>query len=231
MVFSCDGSAHMGDGMNFNRDTGLLAAQLRQSYDMPRHRVFISFFGKPNVGNQPEVDAFIDRWADQENVFEDYVLGARRDAYGKIEQDALINSRNTDYVMSRIRQDYIKQATVTLVLVGNCTHSRRYVDWEIKSSLTQPANGKPNGLLAIALPSTGGQAILPERFKMNWSRDQAGTETGYAQFMVYPNSANTLAQWIHAAFERRERYHHYNIMNTQDKMRDSSKCKICCVTH
>jgi MTH538 TIR-like domain (DUF1863) len=32
-----------------------------------------------------------------------------------------IDSMDTDYVMGRIRSDYIKDSTVTIVLAGRCT--------------------------------------------------------------------------------------------------------------
>jgi len=35
--------------------------------------------------------------------------------------------------MRRIREEKLQDSTVTIVLVGNCTNSRRYVDWKIKA--------------------------------------------------------------------------------------------------
>ncbi len=64
-----------------------------------------------------------------------------------------INSTDTDYVMKCIRENYLSDSTVTIVLIGSCTHSRRYVDWEIKSSLRQGQYTTPNGLIGILLPS------------------------------------------------------------------------------
>lgn len=65
-----------------------------------------------------------------------------------------IHSPNPVYVMQCIRRDYIGDSTVTIVLVVGCTHSRRYVDWEIKASLQQAADGSPNGLIGIQMPSS-----------------------------------------------------------------------------
>src|SRR6478752_9434681 len=80
-----------------------------------------------------------------------------------------IRSNNPDYVMRCIREDLIQsQSTVTLVLIGSCTHSRRYVDWEIKASLQQGERRIPNGLLAIKLPSCPNGAIPPPRLELNW---------------------------------------------------------------
>ena len=54
--------------------------------------------------------------------------------------------------MAEIRRKYLLDSSVTILLIGSCTHSRRYVDWEIKSSLRRGMN-VPSGLLAYVLPS------------------------------------------------------------------------------
>jgi hypothetical protein len=65
----------------------------------------------------------------------------------------IIDSDDTDYVMQRIREVYLKGTTVTLVMFGRCTWARRYVDWEIQAALRQDREIIPNGLLGIKLPS------------------------------------------------------------------------------
>ena len=84
----------------------------------PRRKVFISHY----KGDQMEVDAFIRNFS---TAFIPKVLGANNN-------DDFINSTNTEYVMQRIREKYLQDSTVTIVLLGACTHSRRYIDWEIK---------------------------------------------------------------------------------------------------
>ncbi|WP_216628288.1 TIR domain-containing protein [Paenibacillus germinis] len=106
-----------------------------------RRKVFISHY----KGDRNEVDAFIQKFANEEKVFLPYVLGAN-------DNDEFINSSNPEYVMTQIRKKYLEDTTVTIVLVGSCTHSRRYIDWEIKSSLRQGEH-TPNGLMGIILPS------------------------------------------------------------------------------
>lgn len=120
-----------------------------------KRRVFISHY----KGDSSEVDDFISYFANQQGVFTPYVLGAN-------DNDDFINSTNTDYVIAQIRKKYLCDTTVTIVLVGSCTHSRRYVDWEIKASLTQ-GESLPNGLIGIILPSIGKSAYLPPRLEQN----------------------------------------------------------------
>ena len=177
-----------------------------------RRNVFISHY----KGDRDEVDAFIKNYS---SVFIPKVLGAN-------DNDDFINSTNTDYVMQRIREKYLGDSTVTIVLIGSCTHSRRYVDWEIKSSLRQ-GQYTPNGLIGILLPSQGSSAYLPPRFKANWEKDESNC---YARCRAYPSSAQELAHWIEDAYQARTSRAHL-IQNTQDMMKYNSKCKICGVTH
>jgi hypothetical protein len=77
--------------------------------EMPKRNVFISFF----QGDRPEVDEFIARWASREGVFTPKVLGVSAN-------DDFINSDDPEYVMSRIREKYLGDSTVTIVLMGSC---------------------------------------------------------------------------------------------------------------
>lgn len=142
-----------------------------------RRKVFVSYFR----ADRAEVEEFVDKWAERERVFLPQIIGA----FGR----GIINSTNTEYVIGRIRTEHIAEATVTLVLVGSCTHSRRHVDWEIQASLRRAENSLRNGLLGIVLPSQGRAADLPSRFEMNWVPENKG---GYARYYVAPQSADQL---------------------------------------
>lgn len=185
------------------------------TYQGIKRQVFISQYR----GDRSEVEAFIEYFANQQGVFTPYVLGAN-------DNDDFIDSDNPDYVMSQIRKKYLGDTTVTIVLVGSCTHSRRYVDWEIKASLTQ-GESIPNGLIGIVLPSKGDSAYLPTRFEQNWAGGHANC---YARYWKYPASPEQLSTWIEDAYlARTERAH--LITNQQDMMRYNAKCKVCNITH
>lgn len=177
-----------------------------------KRRVFISHY----KGDRNEVDAFIQQY---QHVFTPYVLGAN-------DNDEFIDSSNTDYVMSQIRAKYLKDTTVTIVLLGSCTHSRRYVDWELKASLRQGEH-TPNGVMSIILPSQGTSCWLPPRLKENWS---AGNLNGYCRHWVYPSSASQLREWIEDAYQARTNRAHL-IKNSQDMMKNNRSCKVCNITH
>lgn len=177
-----------------------------------KRKVFISHY----KGDQVEVDDFI---AGFDGVFIPKVLGAN-------DNDDFINSSDTNYVMQRIRDQYLDDSTVTIVLLGSCTHSRRYVDWEIKSSLQQ-GEFLPNGLIGIVLPSGNNKAILPGRLKDNWNKEH---QDCYARFKPYPSSELSLIDWIEDAYQARTARAHL-ISNPPDMMKNNSKCTICKVTH
>jgi len=65
--------------------------------------------------------------------------------------DHRIKSANIDYVRQVIREEYIRPASVTVVLIGNNTARSEWVKWEIQESQKL---GK--GILGIKLPNTSG---------------------------------------------------------------------------
>lgn len=65
--------------------------------------------------------------------------------------DHRIKSTNDVYVQRVIKEEYIKPASVTVVLIGNKTASSQWVQWEIAESKRQ---GK--GILGILLPGSKG---------------------------------------------------------------------------
>jgi hypothetical protein len=128
--------------------------------------------------------------------------------------------------MGEIRRTYLGDSTVTIVLIGKCTHSRRYIDWEIKASLRQGDVYTPNGVIGILLPSAGTSAHLPERFQANWNREG----NCYARYHSSPISAQQLSEWIEDAYAARTT-RNWMIQNTADMMLYNGKCKACGVTH
>lgn len=180
-----------------------------------RRKVFISHY----KGDKDEVEAFIKKFGNDDKVFIPYVLGANNN-------DDFIDSANTDYVMNQIRSRYLQDTTVTIVLIGSCTHSRRYIDWEIKSSLRQ-GSYTPNGLIGILLPSMGTSGYLPPRLKDNWNKEN---EKSYARYHSYPSSSEELGRWIEDAYNSRTTRNQY-ITNSKEMMKYNSKCLTCGITH
>jgi hypothetical protein len=169
--------------------------------------------------DEPSVAQFINYWAYREGVFIPKALGVQ-------DADDFINSNDTEYVMSRIRQKYVGDSSVTLALIGTCTHSRRYVDWEIKASLRRAEDGLPNGLVGILLPPLT-SAHLPERFASNLSKPGLPY---YARYYPSPVTSEQLAGWIEDAFSARTNRAHC-ISNPHDVMKNNRECLVHGITH
>ena len=164
-----------------------------------RHKCFISY----HKADQTAVDDFCEKF---EGAF------IRR---GQAMTDDIIDSEDTDYVMSRIRQLYLQDSTVTIVLIGRCTWARRFVDWEIQSSLRQSRNDPPpNGLVAIQLWDS--YTKLPDRVKLN-------RDSGYAKFYKYPKSTASLSNIVDEAFSARTEKANL-IVNPRDRYKYNRQC-------
>ena len=121
-----------------------------------------------------------------------------------------------------IIENKLDDSTVTIVLVGSCTHSRRYVDWEVKASLQQ-GQTLPNGLIAINLPYMDTSGNLPSRVKENVTRDYNKRDIGYARYYPYPKSKRQLEEWIEDAYNARTQRANL-IKNSNEMMKYNATC-------
>ena len=152
-----------------------------------KHRCFVSY----HKANSIAVKNFIEEFSD---IFTAKTVGVT-------DEDDFINSESPEYVMRRIREKYLSNTTVTIVLIGECTKARKYIDWEIASSLrNDPVNGL-SGLLGINMKSVGTRGLAPPRLADNFnSKDSTGS---YALYRTYPTSSQSLRSAIQTAFDRR----------------------------
>lgn len=102
-----------------------------------------------------------------------------------------IDSNNAEYVYHRIRDEFIKGTSCTIVLCGQETMNRRYVDWEIKATLD-----KEHGLLAVVLPTCprnyANTPIVPSRLAEN-------INSGYARWIHWTEDVRSMIAAINNA--------------------------------
>ena len=86
----------------------------------------------------------------------------------------------TEATFQRIREEFIAQVSVTVVLVGRCTWQRKFVDWEIGASLRDTRSNPRCGLLGILLPghpdygrTSYRSRLIPPRLADNCDGDDA----------------------------------------------------------
>ncbi|BDV43395.1 hypothetical protein GURASL_23180 [Geotalea uraniireducens] len=92
--------------------------------------------------------------------------------------DRLIDSYDSDYVMRRIRENYITGTSCTIVLCGPQTRWRKYADWEIKATLD-----KQHGLIGVKLPNNSPEPISGGCHKPD--RLQDNIDSGYAVWTTW----------------------------------------------
>jgi len=122
-----------------------------------KHKVFVSYYHKDDQYYRDEFERMFG------NVFISKSVHP-----GDINDDL-----STDYIKRLIREDYITDASVVVVLVGSNAWRRKHVDWEIYAGLSKMAGGY-SGLVGILLPSfptSGGRSYdtdnLPPRLADN----------------------------------------------------------------
>lgn len=65
-----------------------------------------------------------------------------------------IDDRLSDQQIRRIiRDEYLRDSSVTILLVGSETKNRKHIDWELYSSMIDGAINKKSGILVINLPT------------------------------------------------------------------------------
>ncbi|MFH1790100.1 MAG: TIR domain-containing protein [bacterium] len=70
-----------------------------------------------------------------------------------------IDSYNEDYIMQKIREDYLSDSTVTIHLIGHKSsenhgyEEQKYIKREIQASLYNGQNNSRSGILGVVLPS------------------------------------------------------------------------------
>ncbi len=105
--------------------------------EIPKHKVFISYH---HSSDQAYKEALI-----ESGIFID----------ASVDTGDIDESLSDQAIRQKIRDEYLKDSSVTIVLVGTETKNRKHVDWEIYSSMYDGQVNKKSGVLMINLPSTG----------------------------------------------------------------------------
>ncbi len=158
-----------------------------------RHRVFISH----HDADREFKKRFI-------QMMGDFIVDA------SVEEDDIDDTDlATETIRREIRDGYIRQASVTIVLIGPGTWQRMHVDWEIHSSIRHTDYNQRCGLLGIWLPNHPdycseeyNERLIPPRLWDNCQGDDP-----YALLHDWPKKRprrrERVRQWIDDAFKRR----------------------------
>jgi hypothetical protein len=115
----------------------------------------------------------------------------------------------TETIRQKICDEYLRDTSVTVVLVGALTWQRKHVDWDIASSIRDTAANPRSGLLGILLP-----AYYDHHFGGMWGKynprtipprlhDNVGAR--FATIHSWSEDPAEVQDWIHKAYLRKSR--------------------------
>ncbi len=146
---------------------------------MKKHKVFISYH---HANDQAYKN-------DLESLNDDYDIFINKSvAIDDIDEDLPSN-----IIREIIRDDYLRDTSVLILLVGTETKNRKHVDWEIYSSMRDSAKNSKSGVLVINLPSVG----------CTYFKAAHGETEKQA---LYPNTTEWISINDRAEYERRYPY-------------------------
>jgi hypothetical protein len=109
----------------------------------------------------------------------------------------------TETIRQKIRDEYLRDTSVTVVLIGAATWQRKHIDWEIGSSIRDTKANPRSGLLGILVPtypradkSKYNPRTIPPRFHDN-------IECGFASIHNWSEDAATVQDWVNQAYLRK----------------------------
>lgn len=105
-----------------------------------KHKVFISY----HHANDQLYKEALQRFNEEYEIFID----------GSVEMGEIPEDWDAQKIREYIRDEHLKDTTVTILLVGTETKNRKHVDWELYSSMYNGKRNKRSGILVINLPST-----------------------------------------------------------------------------
>ena len=180
-----------------------------------RRKVFISY----HHADADEIRRFVNAFDHGADAFIARGIGAGM-------AGDIVDSTDTDYVLSRIRQEYLRDSSITLIMIGNCTWSRRYVDWELQTSLRSGLTVTPNGVLGIKLPSYA-SGTYPDRLNKNLLAPGAqgllALAGCYARAYDVPTSVDQFVSYLEDAYAARTTRAHL-IVNPRERMGYNRDC-------
>jgi hypothetical protein len=111
----------------------------------PVHRIFISY----HHANDQQYKAILLNINERLGVFADYSVDT-----GNIDPNLPPQT-----IRCKIRDEYLGDSSVTVLLVGTGTAGRKHVDWETYSSMINGSVNKKSGIVVVQLPSTNPQCF------------------------------------------------------------------------
>ena len=103
-----------------------------------KHKVFISYHHQNEQNYKDELITQNELYG----LFQDYSVG----------MDEIDDSDSDETIRTIIRDEYIKDATVLILLCGKETKYRKFIDWELEAAMFDTEKNPKLGILVISVP-------------------------------------------------------------------------------
>ena len=157
-----------------------------------RHKVFVSYH---HANDQYYKNLFDNLFS---NIYD--IMVSKSVQIGDIDSNL-----STERIRQKIRDEYLRDSTVTVVLIGSETWKRKHVDWEIGSSIRQTEYNSRSGLLGIILPSYPRNNLSSYNSYTIPPRLYDNIKCNFAQIYNWNDNPVIVQKWIHDAFDRRNK--------------------------
>lgn len=172
-----------------------------------RHKVFVSFHHANDQGYRDRFEKLFTHYHD--------IMVNKSVQIGDIDEN-----QPSQRIRQLIRDRYLRDSTVTVVLIGQETWQRKHVDWEIGASIRATDYNSRSGLVGILLPTyTAPPSSLFNTFHRNtpntYGREYYertvpprlidNVNCGYAKIYDWSDDPLQVQRWIHEAYLNRNR--------------------------
>ena len=154
-----------------------------------RHKVFVSYHHALDEAYKAKFEQF-------GSIFDVLVPGSVND--GDIDSNL-----PAETIRQKIRDEYLRDTSVTVALIGAETWQRKHIDWEIGSSIRHTEYNPRSGLLGILLPTYPrtdptkyNPRTIPPRLYDN-------IKCEFAAIYNWSDDPRTVQDWIHQAYLRK----------------------------
>ena len=115
--------------------------------NIARHRVFISYYHHDDQRYKDyliKMQEFNIETMQMQSIFEDFSVHEN-----EIDDTGL----SSEQIRCIIRDEYIKDATVLILLCGENTKKRKHIDWELHAAMYDSPANRQMGIIVINLPT------------------------------------------------------------------------------
>ena len=141
-----------------------------------KHKVFISYYHQDDQGYKNRLLTLNNYY----NIFEDY----------SVHEDEIDDTGMTsEQIRREIRDNYIQDATVLVLLCGENTKHRKHIDWEIHAAMYDSDVNPKMGILVINLP-----AITSEQTMIAFGTDEQNLMAPFSTWTPLDKSRTSLEE-------------------------------------